>query len=52
MPEVIEEETGRRLYHENETKLDSAKEIAKKFTPTQDEVTESYMHRYRDAERP
>ena len=29
MPEFIEEETGRRLYHENETTLDIEKEIAK-----------------------
>ncbi len=33
MPEFIEEETGRRLYHENETTLDIEKAIAKKFVP-------------------
>ena len=38
MPEFIEEETGRRLYHENETTLDIEKEIAKKFVPKKGEV--------------
>ena len=50
MPEFIEEETGRRLYHENETTLDIEKEIAKKFTPKKGEVTSSYMHRDMDEE--
>ena len=52
MPEFIEEETGRRLYHENETTLDIEKEIAKKFTPKKGEVTSSYMHRDMDEEEP
>ena len=52
MPEFIEEETGRRLYHENETTLDIEKEIAKKFTPKKGEVTSSYMHRDMDEEDP
>ena len=33
MPEFVEEETGRRLYHENETTLEIEKAIAKKFIP-------------------
>ncbi|HJM45835.1 MAG TPA: hypothetical protein QGF44_02545 [Candidatus Nitrosopelagicus sp.] len=52
MPEFIEEETGRRLYHENETTLDIEKEIAKKFTPKKGEVSSSYMHRDMDEEEP
>ena len=52
MPEFIEEETGRRLYLENETTLDIEKEIAKKFTPKKGEVTSSYMHRDMDEEEP
>ena len=52
MPEFIEEETGRRLYHENETTLDIEKEIAKKFVPKKGEVTSSYMHRDMDEEEP
>ena len=52
MPEFIEEETGRRLYHENETTLDIEKAIAKKFVPKKGEVTSSYMHRDMDEEKP
>ena len=52
MPAVIEEETGRRLYHENETTLDIEKAIAKKFVPKKGEVTSSYMHRDMDEEEP
>ncbi|MDA0756638.1 MAG: hypothetical protein O3C04_00845 [Crenarchaeota archaeon] len=52
MPEFIEEETGRRLYHENETTLDIEKEIAKKFIPKKGVVTSSYMHRDMDEEEP
>ena len=52
MPEFIEEETGRRLYHENETTLDIEKEIAKKFAPKKGEVSSSYMHRDMDEEEP
>ena len=52
MPEFIEEETGRRLYHENETTLDIEKAIAKKFVPKKGEVTSSYMHRDMDEEEP
>ena len=33
MPEFVEEETGRRLFHENETTLEIEKAIAKKFIP-------------------
>ena len=50
--QFIEEETGRRLYHENETTLDIEKEIAKKFTPKKGEVSSSYMHRDMDEEEP
>ena len=52
MPEFIEEETGRRLYHENETTLDIEKAIAKKFVPKKGEATSSYMHRDMDEEDP
>ena len=52
MPEFVEEETGRRLYHENETTLDIEKAIAKKFIPKKGEVTSSYMHRDMDEEEP
>ena len=43
MPEFVEEETGRRLFHENETTLDIEKAIAKKFIPKKGELTSSYM---------
>ena len=52
MPEFVEDETGRRLYHENETTLDIEKSIAKKFIPKKGEVTSSYMHRDMDEEEP
>ena len=52
MPEFVEEETGRRLYHENETTLDIEKAIAKKFVPKKGDVTSSYMHRDMDEEEP
>ena len=52
MPEFVEEETGRRLYHENETTLDIEKAIAKKFVPKKGNVTSSYMHRDMDEEEP
>jgi hypothetical protein len=52
MPEFVEEETGRRLFHENETTLDIEKAIAKKFIPKKGEVTSSYMHRDMDEEEP
>ena len=52
MPEFIEEETGRRLYHENETTLEIEKAIAKKFVPKKGDVTSSYMHRDMDEEEP
>jgi len=52
MPEFVEEETGRRLFHENETTLEIEKAIAKKFIPKKGEVTSSYMHRDIDEEEP
>ena len=52
MPEFVEEETGRRLYHENETTLDIEKAVAKKFIPKKGEPTSSYMHRDMDEEEP
>ena len=52
MPEFVEEETGRRLYHENETTLEIEKAIAKKFVPKKGDVTYSYMHRDMDEEEP
>ena len=52
MPEFVEDETGRRLYHENETTLEIEKAIAKKFVPKKGDVTSSYMHRDMDEEEP
>ena len=52
MPEFVEEETGRRLYHENETTLEIEKAIAKKFIPKKDEGASGYMHRESDEESP
>lgn len=52
MPEFVEEETGRRLYHENETTLEIEKAIAKKFVPKKGDVTSSYMHRDMNEEEP
>ena len=52
MPEFVEDETGRRLYQENETTLEIEKAIAKKFVPKKGEVTSSYMHRDMDEEEP
>ena len=52
MPDFVEEETGRRLYHENETTLEIEKAIAKKFVPKKGDVTSSYMHRDMDEEEP
>ena len=52
MPEFVEEETGRRLFHENETTLEIEKAIAKKFVPKKGDVTSSYMHRDMDEEEP
>ena len=52
MPESVEDETGRRLYHENETTLEIEKAIAKKFVPKKGDVTSSYMHRDMDEEEP
>ena len=52
MPEFVEEETGRRLYHENETTLEIEKAIAKKFVPKKGDLTSSYMHRDMDEEEP
>ncbi len=50
MPEFVEEETGRRLFHENDTTLEIEKAIAKKFIPKKGDVTSSYMHRDMDEE--
>ena len=52
MPEFVAKETGRRLYHENETTLYIEKAIAKKFIPKKGDVTSSYMHRDMDEEEP
>ena len=52
MPEFVEEETGRRLFHENETTLEIEKAIAKKFVPKKDEGSSGYMHRELDEEAP
>ena len=45
MPEYVDEDTGKRLFHENETTLEIEKAIAKKFTPKKDTTSSSYMHR-------
>ena len=52
MPEFVEDETGRRLFHENDTTLEIEKAIAKKFVPKKGELTSSYMHRDMDEEEP
>ena len=44
MPEFIDEESGKRLYHENEKTLDIEKAIIKKLQP-KNKSTKSFMHR-------
>ena len=44
MPEFIDEETGKRFYHENEKTLEIEKAITKKLQPKNKSV-KSFMHR-------
>ena len=45
MPEIICEECGKRLFHENETTLKIEETIHKKFCRKKPGETHSYMHR-------
>jgi hypothetical protein len=45
MPEIICEECGNRLFHENETTLKIEENIHKKFCRKVEGQTHSYMHR-------
>ena len=44
MPEFIDEKSGKRIYHENETTLEVQKKILAKFSGKYD-ADGSYMHR-------
>ena len=45
MPEHVDEKTGKRLYHENETTLNIEKTVLGKFEPKSGKGPSSYMHR-------
>ena len=45
MPEIICQECGKRLFHENETTLKVEEAIHKKFCRKQEGEVHSYMHR-------
>jgi len=45
MPEIICEDCGKRLFHENETTLKIEEVIHKKFCRKTQGETQSYMHR-------
>ncbi|MBA4454672.1 MAG: hypothetical protein ACO2Y5_05580 [Nitrosopumilaceae archaeon] len=45
MPEIICEECGKRLYHENEDTLKIEQTIHEKFCRKKEGETHSYMHR-------
>lgn len=45
MPEIICQECGKRLFHENETTLKIEEAIHKKFCRKQKGEIHSYMHR-------
>lgn len=45
VPEIICEECGKRLYHENETTLKIEESVHKKFCRKEDGKDGSYMHR-------
>ena len=45
MPEIICEECGKRMFHENETTLKVEEAIHKKFCRKTEGETQSYMHR-------
>ena len=52
MPEHVDEKTGKRLYHENETTLDIEKTVLSKFGPKSAKGKPSYMHREPNDEEP
>ncbi len=45
MPEIICEDCGKRLFHENEDTLKIEEAIHKKFCRKKEGKTKSYMHR-------
>ena len=45
MPEIICQDCGKRLYHENETTLKIDESVHKKFCRKQENEIHSYMHR-------
>ena len=45
MPEIICEDCGKRLFHENEDTLKIEEAIHKKFCRKKEGKTQSYMHR-------
>ena len=52
MPEHVDEKTGKRLYHENETTLNIEKTVLSKFEPKSGKGKPSYMHREIDDDEP
>ena len=52
MPEHVDEKTGKRLYHENETTLNIEKTVLSKFEPKSGKGKPSYMHRKIDDDEP
>ena len=52
MPEHVDEKTGKRLYHENETTLNIEKTVLSKFGPKSAKGKPSYMHREIDDDEP
>lgn len=47
MPEIICTACGKRMFHENETTLQTEEKIHKKFCRSKDGQDHSYMHRDR-----
>ena len=45
MPEIICEDCGKRMFHENEDTLKIEDSVHKKFCRKKEGATESYMHR-------
>ncbi len=45
MPEIICQDCGKRMFHENEDTLKMEDSIHKKFCRKKEGATESYMHR-------
>ena len=52
MPEHVDEKTGKRLYHENETTLNIEKTVLSKLEPKSGKGKPSYMHREIDDDEP